>query len=38
MKKLITTACAVAAMLGSAATYEENLELVNTPIEKDNCS
>ena len=34
MKKLITTACAVAAMLGSAATYEENLELANTPIEK----
>ena len=34
MKKLITTACAVATMLGSAATYEENLELANTPIEK----
>ena len=34
MKKLITTACAVAAMLGSAATYEENLELANTSIEK----
>ena len=38
MKKLITTACAIATMLGSAATYEENLELANTPIEKDNCS
>lgn len=34
MKKLIITACAVATMLGSAATYEENLELANTPIEK----
>ena len=34
MKKLITTACAVATMLGSAATYEENLELANSPIEK----
>ena len=34
MKKLMITACAMAAMLGSAATYEENLELANTPIEK----
>ena len=34
MKKLITTACAIATMLGSAATYEENLELASTPIEK----
>ena len=34
MKKLITTACAVATMLGSAATYKENLELARTPIEK----
>lgn len=34
MKKLIITVCAMATMLGSAATYEENLELVNTPLEK----
>ena len=34
MKKLITTACAVATMLGSAATYEENLELASTPLDK----
>lgn len=34
MKKLMITACAMAAMLGSAATYEENLELAKTPIEK----
>ena len=34
MKKLIITVCAMATMLGSAATYEENLELANTPLEK----
>lgn len=34
MKKLIITACAVATMLGSAATYEENLKLASTPIDK----
>lgn len=34
MKKLMITACAMASMLGSAATYEENLELSRTPIDK----
>ena len=34
MKKLMIAACAMATMLGSAATYEENLELARTPIEK----
>ena len=34
MKKLMITACAMATMLGSAATYEENLELSRTPIDK----
>ena len=34
MKRLMITACAMAAMLGSAATYEENLELAKTPIDK----
>lgn len=28
------TACAMATMLGSAATYEENLELAKTPLDK----
>lgn len=34
MKKLIITVCAVATMLGSAATYKENLKLASTPLEK----
>ena len=34
MKKLMITACAMATMLGSAATYEENLELARTPLDK----
>lgn len=34
MKKLMIAACAMATMLGSAATYEENLELSRTPIDK----
>lgn len=34
MKKLITTTCAIATMLGSAATYKENLELASTPIDQ----
>ena len=34
MKKLMITACAMATMLGSAATYEENLELSRTPVDK----
>ena len=34
MKKLIIAACTMATMLGSAATYEENLELSRTPIDK----
>ena len=34
MKKLMIAACAMATMLGSAATYEENLELAKTPLDK----
>ena len=34
MKKLMIAACAMATMLGSAATYEENLELARTPLDK----
>lgn len=34
MKKLMIATCAMATMLGSAATYEENLELSRTPIDK----
>ena len=32
MKKLIVSIAAVVAFAGSAATYEENLELAKTPI------
>lgn len=39
MKKLMIAACAIATMLGSlAATYEENLELSRTPLDKINAA
>lgn len=39
MKKLMISACAIATMLGSlAATYEENLELSRTPLDKINAA
>lgn len=38
MKKLITTACAITTMLGSAATYKENLDLASTPIDQITAS